>query len=866
MMIQAFRSSAASSSLGARRASPRRLLVAFMMCASSAALAQAERQSTEPPYPSGEQGTGETEEVLVEGQRPRGSVIGDIKPELELGFPDIRAYGVSSIAELVAELAPQTNAAAGPPVVLLNGQRIPSFAEIQDIPAEAISRVEILPEEAGLAYGYPANQKVINIVLRPRYRTVTSELRGSRASDGGGDAGQVGMGAFRVREDSRINLNARYYASNRLVESGRDRPRTAAADGGRTASLTLADDNDGDGSPNPSKERLSLSGSVSRPIVENVNASVSANFEREETEGFQGVDDGTPSDPEDARPAVLSSGVIGNAAQHVTSETGHVGIALNGALNPWQWSFNGAYDVSTIRRSTELASELDDPSQPILDTADRSRTSTSALAADLLLSGPLFRLPAGSVTSSVKLGASSTNVETDLMIQGMSASGEYSRDIASGQVSFDLPLIGRENGILGWIGDLAVNGNAAVEHLSDGGALTAFGYGLRWEPLPRLSVILSSSGQESAPAIQQISDPAILVPNVPVFDYARGETVFASQASGGNPALTAGERDVTRVGLVVQPLAETDLRLLVNYTDIRVDHPVYAFSVPTPTIEEAFPERFLRDQEGDLVWVDGRPINIAKSHSSRLRWGLHLSVPLKTSRQRRVEGWVAGGARPEDRPAGLDGIMIRRGPEGELPPGQPERDGPPPMGDPHGDMGPRMTFRGGPGMPGRGGPPGQGRLHFGLFHTWHLVEKLELGPSLPTLDLLDGDAIGSTGGQPRHEIEAQLGYFNDGLGARLSANWQSATRVEDGLGDGATLRFDDLATVNLRVFANLGQMSGLVGRLPFLRGTRASVSVDNIFDARQSVRDEAGGAPIDYRPAYLDELGRTFRLSLRKIF
>ncbi|WP_129794015.1 TonB-dependent receptor [Sphingosinicella sp. CPCC 101087] len=833
------------------------------MCASSAALAQAERQSTEPPYPSGEQGDGETEEVVIEGQRPRGSVIGDIKPELELGFPDIRAYGVSSIAELVAELAPQTNAAAGPPVVLLNGQRIPSFAEIQDIPAEAISRVEILPEEVGLAYGYPANQKVINIVLRPRYRTVASELRASRASEG--DAGQVGVGAFRVREDSRINLNARYYASNRLVESARDRPRTAA-DGSRIASSTLADNNDDNGSLNSSKERLSLTGSVGRPVVENANATVSANYEREESEGFRGVDDDTPSNPKDASPAALSSGVIGNAAQHVTSEKGHVGIALNGALNPWQWSFNGAYDASTIRRLTELASELGDPSQPTFDTADRSRTSTSALAADLLFSGPLFRLPAGTATSSVKLGASSTNVETDLMIQGMSASGEYSRDVASGQGSIDLPLIGRENGIVGWFGDLAVNGNAAVEHLSDGGTLTAFGYGLRWEPLPRLSVILSRSRQESAPAIQQISDPAILIPNVPVFDYARGETVFASQASGGNPGLRPGERDATRVGLVIQPLEETDLRLLVNYTDIRLDDPVYVFTVPTPTIEEAFPDRFLRDQEGDLAWVDGRPINIAGSRSSRVRWGVHLSVPLKTSRQRRVEDWVAGGARPEDRPAGLDGIMIRRGPGAEVPTGQSERDGAPPMGDPHGDMGPRMTFRGGPGMSGRRGPPGQGRLHFGLFHTWHLVEKLDLGPSLPTLDLLDGDAVGSTGGQPRHEVEAQLGYFSDGLGARLSANWQSATRVEDGLGDGATLKFDDLATVNLRLFANLGQMPGLARRLPFLRGARISASVDNLFDARQSVRDEAGGAPIDYRPVYLDQLGRTFRLSLRKIF
>ena len=71
------------------------------------------------------------------------------------------------------------------PVLLLNGQRISSFRELRDIPTEAIQRVEILPEEVALKYGYRADQKVVNIVLRQRFRSTVAQVGGGAATDGG---------------------------------------------------------------------------------------------------------------------------------------------------------------------------------------------------------------------------------------------------------------------------------------------------------------------------------------------------------------------------------------------------------------------------------------------------------------------------------------------------------------------------------------------------------------------------------------------------------------------------------------------------------------------------------------------------------
>ena len=78
--------------------------------------------------------------------------------------------------------------------------------------------------------------------------------------------------------------------------------------------------------------------------------------------------------------------------------------------------------------------------------------------------------------------------------------------------------------------------------------------------------------------------------------------------------------------------------------------------------------------------------------------------------------------------------------------------------------------------------------------------------------------------------------------------------------------FSDLATVNLRLFDNLGAKPEVVKALPWARGVRLSLAVTNLFDARQSVRDATGRTPLSYQPAYLDPTGRVMTVSLRKLF
>ncbi len=165
-----------------------------------------------------------SELVVTAAAAQTGAVVGDVVPELQLSPADIQAYGVSTMAELLEQLAPQTRTErgrGGAPVILLNGRRISGFNEIRDLPSEAILRVDILPEEAALKYGFTASQRVVNFVLRPQFRATTAELAGSAPTAGGRQGGQAEVGLFRIRDDRRLNLTLKVQGATALTEDER---------------------------------------------------------------------------------------------------------------------------------------------------------------------------------------------------------------------------------------------------------------------------------------------------------------------------------------------------------------------------------------------------------------------------------------------------------------------------------------------------------------------------------------------------------------------------------------------------------------------------------------------------------------------
>ncbi len=98
-----------------------------------------------------------------------------------------------------------------------------------------------------------------------------------------------------------------------------------------------------------------------------------------------------------------------------------------------------------------------------------------------------------------------------------------------------------------------------------------------------------------------------------------------------------------------------------------------------------------------------------------------------------------------------------------------------------------------------------------------------------------------------------------------SPEFCAGTRAEGGGAETGNLDFSGLTTFNLRAFANTGR-TPLAQDHPWLRGTRMTLTVANLFDRRVKVLDGTGAVPASYQPELLDPIGGAITLSLRKQF
>lgn len=749
---------------------------------------------------------GSGNEVVVTGQRPRGSVIGDIPPTQTFNPQDIRAYGADDIGGLIQTLGQQMSSGQGRedkgPVVLLNGKRVSSFTEIARIPTEAILRMELFPEELALKYGYRADQKVVNIVTYERFSSRIGQVSYAIPTEGGRDTAGFNANLLRLSGDTRINVTADYGRSGSLLESERDVRQVAPApELGRFRTLI------------PAAERLALNGTVSGEWLSGVSSTLNGRFEVNGSE------------------SLLGPGADGPLARDIDTRAFHLGSTLGGLMRKWIWSLTANYDRTSTATSTDTGDAL--------EARDEARFVNAVADADLVLSGSLLNLPAGPINTSLRAGGETRDFNSRSSLGGVEQEAELSRDRLGAQANLDVPIASRSKQHLAWLGNLSANVNLAFDELSDFGTLRKFGYGLVWSPIEAVNLIASTTSEEGAPTVEQLGAPLVVTPNVRTFDFTTGEVVEITRTFGGNPDLRSDDRRVLKLGLNAKPFPKTDLTLRLDYIKTRIDDPIARFPIASPQIETAFPDRFGRDAAGRLQRIDSRPLNFKRSDQEQLRWGVNFTRPL-------------GPVPPE-----MQNTRVRfAGSEADLknalPPGA-------------------QIIKAEPGSAeARQFENVSSRLTLSFYHTVKLVDEILAREGGPVLDLLNGSATGGRGGTPRHELELQAAAFKRGLGARVKVNWQSGTRVRglsassaDSSGD---LAFSSHAAVNINLFANLAQRFGGEKAPGWLKGTRASLDVNNLFNRRPKVRDEAGLTPLIYQPAYLDPLGRVVSFSLRKIF
>jgi hypothetical protein len=424
------------------------------------------------PAASGEADADET--VVVQAPRPPGSVPGTAVPELTLEPAEIEAYGASNLAELLVALTPQTGSARGrgdgPPVTLLNGRRTSGFAEFRFLPTEAIQRVEVFTEEVALQYGFSADQRVVNFILKPQFRALTVEVGGG--SEAGGARTTTDLEANRLT----------------ITPMGR---ASVQADIEDLSAVLLSDLGGRLGQADPSLRSV-LPDTDERDIGININRALDGMHGltadlRFSTRGFLAL---LGADGERPGEAVV---------RRTVRDTWRAALTLDGTDYGWQWTALGQMEHAA---SDTLASGGPAP----LATGSDTTTLETAFNA----TGPLFDLPAGPVRASFRAGARALDFSSFAFDPGVATEVVLDRDEAALRASLSFPLTSRREEVLGQLGDLSVTVSGQVQNLSDAGTLAGAGANLSWSPTRSVRLSLIADRSEAPPTLQQLGEPRTL--------------------------------------------------------------------------------------------------------------------------------------------------------------------------------------------------------------------------------------------------------------------------------------------------------------------------------------------------------------------
>ena len=871
--------------------------------------------------------------VVTTGARPRGSVNSDIPPDITLTAEQIQAYGASNIAELLTYLEPITRSSrgreGGMPVFLVNGRRISGFQEIQGIPTEAIERTEILPEEVALQYGYRADQRVVNFVLRSNFRSVSGELTGRAPTQGGRTTAEIEGNILRIAGATRWSMDAEYERSNPLYESERDIVRDpgstpydltgnisgipfgAAIDPALSAQvgrIVLVNPVPSTGAPTitnfaavagapragnlgdyrtllSASDRSTVRGTLKRDINGTTQATLSGSLEDTSSRSFNGLPgviltlpDGNPFSPFASDVLVYRYLDAPDALGRETDAlTGRIAGVLDGFIGEaWRWTLTGSYD----RVETDTLTGRGYGTTPF----QTRLTANSATANPFAVLNPAdFTRLADDTANSV-----SQVLATELVLNG---------DV------FDLPA---------------------------GGISSTFKFGADTRSLDSTSV-RSGLTTERSQSRDRFNGQASF--GIPIASRRTG--VFTSLGDlsanfnvGYEELSDFGGLSTLGFGVNWSPIEP--LSLLVSYTDEHGAPTISQLNDPTISTPNVPVFDFATGRTVLVTRIDGG--NASLNSDNRKVWKLGATVtPFKETDFRISSTWtysltedaiaafptltpdleaalpgrftrdLAGNLISFDaRPLNFDRFErqdIRTGfnysrsfgtanPTAAALPGMPggARPAPGPAGAPvvirqgGGD-----GARGGPGGPGAGGGGGgvqamrfgggggrgggmmPGQGRFNI-SVYHTIRLQDEIVIAGGVPVLDLLDGAATGGRGGSpRNEVQAQGGVFRNGMGAFVNANWRQGTRVDGGTGPDLAFSDLATVNLNVFIDLGQQAGWVARYPWLKGSRLNFGVQNIFDARLDVSSSAGDVPLNYQADYLDPQGRTVSLTFRKI-
>ncbi|MCA3692779.1 TonB-dependent receptor [Aquidulcibacter sp.] len=755
------------------------------------------------------------EVVVVRGSRLPESVPGDVKPELVVGTFEIRTTGATTLPELLVTLLPQTQSGVrrgdNKPILLVNGRRVADFSEIRAIPVRAIRRVEVYPEDVALRYGFPADQKVVNLILFGKF-SIT------------GITGGIGQSADAERETYDVVLDSTKIDTNgRSVYSFDAQKASGVSEEDLGLSLSPG------GIPSirsilPETETYRFSGAIGRTVG------------RLGEQGYATL--GVDAQSETSQSILSRASTGAQLARDYEATKAKASVTLEGIVKDRRWNtIVSAYSEDEATRTDRADGRA----------RDRTNQQLKGASFDGTLAGPVPGLPAGTGAFNVRTQASTEKLESDYQ-RGLQAGAEdIDRTKLELSGSFTIPLASRKTAG-NPLGDVSLTLNGALASSSDFGGSGGWGTGLNWSPNTELQITTRYSTSEKLPTLEQLGGPQTNIPSASVYDARTGQSVRLDETRGGNGTLLPEQQRDFILGATFAPLQIEGLNLSLTYARNKTEDYIGSIGVNTRAAETAFSSRYQRTSAGTLIGQDTRALNLGDRETETLSFGLSYSRNFGQAPQFLRDIVAKVQKAQEENP---DATTL----PGGLPPGITPPPGfkPPPGGTPP-DFNQLMQAAKIPG----------GRWNIGLNYAYTLDDTLILKNSGVKLDLLEGDALDTEMGH-RHQLTLDGGLNYRGIGGRLAAVWKGESEIATGYG-AERLFVEDQATLDLSLFASTDLMPQLNMAVPFLNGAQVRFEINNLTDSARKVTNSAGLVPTAYQSALLEPEGRSFKLSLKKQF
>ncbi|MBO9712314.1 hypothetical protein [Sphingomonas sp.] len=804
-------------------------------------------------------------EIVVTGTR--GSAVTDIAPLAELDSSAVEAIGAATMPDLLRAIRGTTQSADGSdPIFLLNSQRVSGYQDIGSLPPEAIEKIEVLPEQAALRFGFPPTRRVVNFITKRRFRQVEVRTSAGTTTNWGSGTEKANLALTRLSDDRRLTLGLEVrrtdalYQSDRTIAPDPDVPfdiigNVTGASGGEidpalsaaagqlvtiapvpqaaADRTTLTGFAAGANEPRlsdlgryrtlaPANDAVKAEAVIADRIGGTLAGSLSLSAERSQDRTIGGpasirllVPETNPHSPFTV-PVIVNRYLIEapSLRERETTTTLHAGFTLRGAIAGWRWDFTGAFDQKQVDGRGERGIDPTAANAAIAAGADPFVPLAPSLVAARLTDVTRLRTR----TAGAKVVATNNPLRLPAGRVTITATAEAERAAAfsssRGPNPSELSL-----------GRARFEGAVSIDV-----PLTS----RREQVLPFLGdlSVNASFNARDVGGFGMLDDTTYGVAWAPVTGIQLLATVRRSAAAPDMAQQSTPATRVENVPVFDDANGRTELVTLFadGNPDLRAEHrlvrslalTIKPFAKRELRVSATYEATTIRDQTGTVRAITSQtsallPDLFVRDPDGRLVSVAYRPINFALERQRTLSLTATASGK-------LGKASPRPAPGAKAP------------------------------------PPAQANYYAGIGPSIRFSDRLQLRPGTPELDLLGGDTIAGWN-QSRISGYAYGGINYLGHGLTFSAWYQTPNRIRSP-NPASDLRFSSVLKLNLGGYLNLHRV--LKG--DWSKKMQLRLDIADLTDSHQRIRDGTGKIPARFQPDYLNPLGRTVTVTLRKSF